>query len=558
MANFYIRNSLGNVSEDGSQLSPFKTFEALHTALGGVLTNNTIYVYSDDTFDERVNQTSLVFTGHDFTIQPYRSINSYSSRPVVTRAKRNLTWSLLSGGVYISNEALGYDAAESTYNGCITENGIPMTFVEAVTDRATTVALLSAGKFSYDPVTGHYLIYPTTGTPSDNVYVAVAGVYSIFRFSDSYNFTISEINQEYAGGTSLNSNGHPLLGGWAVQDCIARFMGGNKSTQSFSTGQYSGDGISLVGNTATHGDSFIRRCTITDIFDVASAPQTYSENTHIENIRLENNIVARCGMYGLMFANVGSSGSQTNGIVKNCIIQNNTISDIGYGWSGNRGGHGILISSVNPNAGTKVESTRVLNNAITNCIDTGIFLSNTNGNGVFADRNNITACDTGIVNTSITGRIATHNKQARYNYISNCTTGIVLGRANSGLAGSIQTVSNNTIVGCITGISDISKTGDTVVATNNLIIGATTGIRSDGVGTFTKQTNNLSNCTTNYSGTTQQTDTLTTVTLDADYVPSTLLTGTAQQPDVDYNGNYSNSIVGATNKANQHIVGYFI
>lgn len=559
MSIYYIRNSLGNVSEDGSRSLPYKSFENLHTALGGVLTNHTIYVYAGDTFDERVNTTSLVFTGHDFTIQPYRDVGSTSNRPTVTRAIRNLTWTALGGGAYISNESLGYSALEATYNGCITENGVPMNFVAAATDQTTTVALLSAGKFSYNPVTGQYLIFPFSGTPSSNTYVATAGVYSIFRFNGSYNFTISEITQEYASaGTSLNTNSGALLGNFIVQDSLVRFMGGCKSNQLFAGGFYSGDGLSLVGNTATYGTSYIRRCEITDIFDTASAPQTYSEAVNIESIRLEDNIVSRCGLYGLSFANVGTSGAQTNGIVKDCIIQNNTVSDIGYGWSGNRGGHGITVLTNNSNVGTYVSNTKVLNNTISHCIDTGILLYQTNGNGVSADRNKISNCATGIINTSRTGFVATTGKSARYNYIENCTTGIILGRATSGLAGSVQIASNNTIINCTTGISDISKTGDTVVARNNLIVGATTGIRSDGVGTFTKQTNNLSNCTTNYSGTTQGTDTLTTVTLDASYVPSTLLTGTAQQPDVDYNGNYANSIVGATNKANQHIIGYFI
>jgi len=556
MANYFVRNSLGNGSEDGSQLTPFKTLEALHTALGGVLTGHNIYIYSDDTFDERVNQTSLLFTGNNFIIQPYRPSNKYSERPTVTRAKRNLTWSSLGGGKYISNEAMGYNAGESGYNGCITENGVPLNFVAAITDRATTVAALTVGTFSFDPVTGHYLIYPFAGVPASNSYVATAGVYSPIRFSSSYNFTVREINQEYANSTTLSFNA--LQGGWVIEDCRARYMGGNKSSQSFSTGFYSGDGISVTGNVATYGESFIRRCEITDIFDTASSPQTWLEATNIESIRLENNIVSRCGLYGLSFANVGSSGTQNVGIVKNCIIYDNDISDIGYGWSGNRGGHGLTILSNNSNVGGRVQDTVALKNRITNCVGSGLILYQTNGVGVSAERNYITNCAKGIVNNSRTGFVATQDKTAKFNYIENCATGIELGASNSGLAGSNQLAISNTIVNCTTGISDISKAGDTVTAKNNLIIGATTGIRSDGVGTFTKQTNNLSNCTTNYSGTTQQTDTLTTVTLDADYVPSTLLTGTAQQPDVDYNGNYANSIVGATNKANQHIVGYFI
>lgn len=55
MSEFWVSNSVGNVSEDGSQISPFRSLASLHSAVGGDLTGHTIRLKAGDVFDEDVD-----------------------------------------------------------------------------------------------------------------------------------------------------------------------------------------------------------------------------------------------------------------------------------------------------------------------------------------------------------------------------------------------------------------------------------------------------------------------------------------------------------------------
>lgn len=562
MADYFVSNTVGNVSEDGSQNNPYLSLSSLHTALGGVLTGHTIRLAGGDTFDENVNAdaTTKIWTGDNWTLDSWQPPNRYSLVPTITRAKRDLTWSLVSGNVYTSSAL-----ASEGYGGCILEDGLALNWKDfadtgvQATDLATTVASMTAGTASYNFYNNQYLVYPRTGTPSSHVYAATAGLY-LFQVQNAASFNVRNIKFELSsaglkwGEVSTAS----LRGGYLVEDieianCGGAHLGG-------TGGFLSGNGLGVISDSGANGDSLFRNSVIRDIFDSGYSPQLYGNNTTLKNLHAKNIYIYRCGLSGVELSMTGSVGTQITSTMENVTVQDCHVYDTGYGWRGLTPftGFGMNVQTNNSNAGVLLRNILLKGNYISGAITAGMLLHQTNGNNVVARDNYITNCPVGLVNTSRAGYPATTNKVAKYNVINNCNTGIELGRSSAGVAGSIQEASNNTIIGCTTGISDISKTGDTVIANNNLILSATTGIRSDAVGTFTKNKNNLSSCATPHSGVGAGSDTFTTVTLDADYVPSTLLTGTAQQPDVDYNGNYANSIVGATNKANQHIVGYFI
>lgn len=560
MATYYVRNSLGNVSEDGSREAPFKSLVSLYTALGGDMTNNTINIYANDTFDEAVNLAGSTagarFSGSSFVFQDYQPALSDSLRPTITRAKRDFTWTVLSGNVYISNESLNFNASYGTFGGVILEDSVPLNFVLFTTDNATTATAMTAGSSSFNPNTGKYLIYPRTGTPSSHTYAGSAGVISALNIRAAHSYTVRNIILELAsggvtfGGTGADNN----LGNYVYDNMIIRNMGGGYSSQTIGAGFYAGDGISTFGDTGQYGESFIKNSIITQIFDAGSAPQTI-DNSNIKNLHFDNCDISYCGMYGVSFVTITGT---TASVINNCSVRKSRISNIGNGFSGDRGGIGLQAYSQNSGANVKVDNCLFYNNEVSDCSTWGVSIYQPNGNTNISHRNKISNCGTGLYLRTSTGFIAGYRNEHKYNIVENCTIGAEFHNGSTGLAGSAMRLSNNTFNNCTTGISDTAKASDTVVITNNLIVGSATGISSAGVSTLVKSTNNLSNCTSNYSGTTQGTDTLTTVTLDASYVPSTLLTGTAQQPDVDYNGNYANSIVGATNKANQHIIGYFI
>lgn len=560
MATYYVRNSLGNVSEDGSRTNPYKSLVSLYTALGGDMTNNTINIYANDTFDEAVNTAGSTagarFSGSNFMFQDYQAALSDSQRPTITRAKRDFTWALLSGNVYISNESLNFNASYGTFGGVILEDSVPLNFVLFTIDNATTAAAMTAGSSSFNPNTGKYLIYPRNGTPSSHIYAGSAGVFSALNIRAAHSYTVKNIILELSsqgasfGGIGVDNN----LGNYVYDNMLIRNMGGGYSSQTIGAGFYVGDGLTTFGDTGANGDSYIKNSTFTQIFDVASAPQTF-DNSNIKNLHYDNCDFSYCGMAGVSFTTLAGP---TASIINNCSVRNSRISNIGYGFSGNRGGIGLQSYSANSGASVKVDNTLFYNNTVSNCINFGISIYQPNGNNNISHRNKISNCGTGLYLRTSTGYIAGYRNEHKYNVVENCTKGAELYNSGTGLAGSAMRLTNNTFKNCPTGISDTAKASDTVIITNNLIVGSTTGISSSGVSTMVKSTNNLSNCTANYSGTTQGTDTLTTVTLDTSYVPSTLLTGTAQQPDVDYNGNYANSIVGATNKSNQNIIGYFI
>lgn len=550
MSTFLVRNSLGNMTEDGSDLAPFKSLASLHTALGGDLSGHTIELWADDTFDERVNAVGLEYRGHNWVMRARRQALYDSKKPIVTRAMRNLTWSIEPGSnVYVSNEIL----INAQYGGCISEDGSPLNFVPYTTNRAGTVALMTPGTAAFDHVAKQYLIYPRSGAPSEHDYIASSGVYTL-RITNASRFDIGEIDFHHAsGGVMWGGAGiYKLLGGWRFHDTEIAFSGG-----AYSTSFYSGNGLGIVGNEPTYGESFFENAVVKDIFDSGYSPQSW-ENVDIKGIHSRYVDYYRCGLGSVEFSLTGNTGSQTASVMSNVSARKCRSFSNGLGWSGNRYGifgHGIYIQTNNSNAGVYLADVEISDNESYDCVGTGVMLHQTNGDGIIATRNYAKGCGKGITGTMRAGYQPKKTSTLSHNVSESCTVGIQLGTGSSGLAGAEQIVENNTAINCGTGVNDITKTGDTTYLSANLIVNCAVGIAKDGSGgTLIRADNYLSGCATPHSGLSQGADTVnpSIIELTDYYKPVVdLPSSSVNKHRRDFNGQATILKIGAATELNK-------
>lgn len=493
MTIFYVRNSLGNSSEDGSQLAPYKTISAAVTALGASMAGHTLRLWASDTFDERVGQGSQNLQGDGFTIERWYNSGNESSRPIVTRALRALTWTFDSTNNVWVSQAL----ANIQHGGCITEDGVPMNWTSWTTNRATTCAAMPAtDAATFDHSTLQYLIRPHDGTPADHVYAATAGAYS-FNISNAGSWHIREIDLRYSAyGLYANA----VRGGWTLDDVDVRFVGAGSQTVG---GIPSGNGIGIGANTGAQGISYVRRCRMFDIFDTGYSPQIFNNNDICRDIEASDLEFWRCGLHGYELS-ISSTNATTvpNQLIENVHLRNSRAMLSGQGWSGNRygsNGNGYAMLTNNSSVNAIIRNSTVTGSSAEDCLGRGVILYHTNGK-VSALRNTVKRCGTGITLTSRTGFAAnTVDHGAIGNTIEDCPLGIELGRNTSGVA-SVVRADNNIIKTCAVGIRNISRTGDVAYARNNVLIGNTTAIHDNGAGgNFTKATNVLQGNTTAYN-----------------------------------------------------------
>lgn len=556
MSIFYIRNSLGNISEDGTESLPFKSLSSLVSTIGSDLTGHTLRFYGQDTFDERVGLASFSLIGNNFTVEAYRPPLDNTSRPTLTRAKRDFTWESVGSGVWRSVETVPAEAGVTGLN-CISEDGIMMAPVFMATSEAATILAMLPGTYSINPVTNKMLICPSSGAPANHYYIAGAGNYAPIRIRNAHSYNVREIIQEYCGGAQFGGTGvNATLGGAIYEDLIVRNMGGHKQGATITgvSSEYSGDGLSTFGCNDDYGKTLIRNSEIHNIFDQGSAPQTYTTES-VSGVVFENVDIHHCGMGGVAFVVIVGAGIAST--VNRCGIKKSRIYDNGYGWSGNRGAYGMYVfNASDPYVNTSLNDNFALDNAISHCAGTGLMLSQTSGRRNHINKNFVTGCATGFrLHARQDAQIEGIDDDISFNIAKDCTTGFKVTSGTSGLPGARHWVKNNTMINCITGIDDQAKAGEFVDITNNLVVNCGTGIKTAGTSTLTKNTNNLSGCTTNYAGgLTQGTDTLTSVALDDNYMPTPALNnGTKLGLTDDYYGNACNGAIGAVAKSSNKI-----
>lgn len=505
MAEYFISNTRGGGTPDGSQSNPFPSLIAAQEATGYQgfwLSNNTFRLWAEDTFDDRINIADKPTLGSNFIIEPWTDITNSSKKPIMTRAKRSFNWTYDAVNDVWVSDAL----ANIRYGGCILEDGEPLDWRIWTTSRAITAQTMVPGTACFDNLSLQYFIKPRTATPSSHLYAACAGI-AILRLSRGGSFRISAIDFQLSSqGLSAGGGGaEALRGGWTIEDCDFSFMGGSVDAPNAVA---LGNGLGISDNTGVQGTSYIKRCRYLDIFDSGLSPQQWENNATIKDIEIIENEAIRCGLTGFEVSLTSQSGTYTN-LIENVNIRKSIARDGGYGWSGNRygstaNGFAYLTNDSSPNSILRncvIDRCEAINN-----IGKGYCLYHTSGN-ISVFRSKAKNClSAGILQTSRGGFGLAVNHAAYDNYIENCGRGLLFGGSEGGKAGSSLRAHNNFIIGCDIGISNNNVTGETTIAEYNTVVNCDTGVRNFGSGVFNRANNGLYGNTVDFTNVSQGTD----------------------------------------------------
>lgn len=513
MGVYYVRTDLGNTIEAGTQSQPFKSIDSLQTALNSNSTTatniagHTIRIWASDTLDMRVNLSTRALSGLNWTIERWFDSSNFSQRPLITRAKRVWSWTYdATNELWVSDPL-----ANIQYGGCITEDGIPLNWAVWAGNRANTTILMANGSASFDLQTLQYVIKTRGGPPSNHTYLASCGAYNL-NVATAGGFTIREMDFRYSAyGVAIGISGL-VRGGWVIEDTDVSLTGAGTPSAG---GTAQGNGIGIVQNDGSLGHSYIRRCTVKDIFDSGISPQLFDQNTVCRDITLEDITIARCGMHGYELSLTSTDPlAVNNSVIDNVNIVRAISHGHGKGWAGNRygsSGNAFAFLTNNRDPGVKIINSGVKYSQGFDCTGRGAFMYHTNGE-IEARYNQFSGCDVGITATARLNFAAGVNHQATDNEITACNFGIELGRYTSGNNTATLNALRNKITRCTVGIANITKPGDTAIANDNTIENCNFGIRDVGEGTFTKARNDLYGNNQNYQGTSivQGTDTIRT------------------------------------------------
>lgn len=216
---------------------------------------------------------------------------------------------IISGGTIRADWT--YDAVNNVYSrayvaeklGNVTEDGVPMRFVQWDTDLATTAAksamtsarngLLWSGAMTFDPATNVLYIRPSSGVAADHEYIvsdagtsAGNGIPSAALNSGLVIRDIELRNVSRHGILLYNKRG--LL----IQNVVTRVIGGAKDAS-----YYLGNGVEISYGCHDHR---VIDCAFFDTFDSGATTQLYESTVQfLCGGHYENTTVARYGMHGI-------------------------------------------------------------------------------------------------------------------------------------------------------------------------------------------------------------------------------------------------------------------
>lgn len=466
---FFGRNSNAG---SGTKSDPYPSFaSASGVTHGDVLWGESGYVFSEQfpTLWVQANNLRLDVWGG-------------SKRPEIDMAVRraDFTWNAT------------YQCWTRTYAsnivGCVRMDGSPLTFVEWKGSIAATRGAMTDGSWTFDGV--NFILY--IDWPSSPV-VHVAE--SLYCANLNYARSGLRITGWAFKGATRHAFQHYGRTDFVYTDLEVGYCGGHYIGGSAVN---LGNGIELTDGTAR---GRIVRPWIHDVFDSGISPQLYDENATLSDIAIVGATIERCGQAGV---EVSIQGGTTTVTMERVAVEDCDVRESGYGWSGRRynGGWGIQVIANKTGAGFTVSHVGVRKNRISDCADAGIVLSRWKSSSLEVAGNEMDRCGQGIRTTYIAGETAGYGALVG-NIARDCTIGIKIA---CDVSGTVLDLINNTLARCDTGVS-LEHSAGTVNLKNNGVAECDVGISVTGAGTVNKDKNALYGNGTDYSGTTQGTDT---------------------------------------------------
>lgn len=285
------------------------------------------------------------------------TIGSYGTgaKPIISGGTVRADWTFDAGNNVYSRPAYSV----GLILGNVTEDGVPMKFVQWDTNIATTAALMVSGEslpawsgsMTFDPTNRIVYIRPSDGVASDHVYVVsdngTSAGNGLVNSTASAGLVIDgiEIRNISRHGILLYSKRNIT-----ISDVDLRVIGGAKPSTL-----YMGNGIEL--SYGCHGARVIG-CAAYDVFDTGFTTQLYESTTQfLTGHYYERCHVERFGMHG-----VEVSVQTANQIISDVEVNGLTGVDAGtYSWGGNRNGalFTCLSNSVNSSRVTRAFARNV-------------------------------------------------------------------------------------------------------------------------------------------------------------------------------------------------------
>ncbi len=267
------------------------------------------------------------------------------SKPVISGGTARTDWVFDAGNNVYSRPAYSV----GTTLGNVTEDGVPMKFVQWNTNIATTAASMVSGEslpawsgsMTFDPTNRIVYIRPSDGVAAEHVYVVSDnGTASGNGLSNSTSSTGLAID----GLEIRNVSRHGILlyakRSLTLSDVDLRVVGGAKPSTL-----YMGNGVEL--SYGCNGAQILR-CSASDIFDSGFTTQLYESTAQVlSDHYYEDCTVLRFGMHG-----VEVSVQTASQFIYDVEINGLTGTDAGtYSWAGNRNGALVTCLSNALNSG---------------------------------------------------------------------------------------------------------------------------------------------------------------------------------------------------------------
>ena len=330
---YYVNQSGGADAKHGaSQDSAWSTIAKVN---GVTLFPNTQVLFKrGEEWREQLTVPSSGTSGNQITFGAYGT----GAMPIIDGADLATTW-------VISSVANIYRFACTWNAGVVQEDNTPLNYIAWNTNLATTAAAMSAGSFSLDNSNDSLYVWASDSTdPDTHVMEVSTRQFSVYMTGKDY-INMNNIIVEGAarvGIKLINSDNNKF------SNMTFRWLGGEENT--------------LVGNGiefADHCDNdTVNNSMFYEIWDAGISPQPASgaDSGRVSGIVADTDTMYNCGRAGVEIRIVNDT------TLIGTKIMNSLIYDTGLGWSGGRGGDGILVtigSSTGNITGTIIQDTEI-------------------------------------------------------------------------------------------------------------------------------------------------------------------------------------------------------